>query len=90
MIKAFVKQYLSNINWSKENIDFQVEGLLKKTNQYLKFDIRFLKDFNNYCNYARRPFALASLITAEIPFLLIVFNTEVETRRVTHLSSSGI
>jgi hypothetical protein len=47
MIKAFVKQYLSNINWSKDNNDFQVEGLLKKTNQYLKFDIRFLKDFNN-------------------------------------------
>ena len=36
------------------------------------------------------PFALASFMTAKIPFLLIVFNTEAVTFKVTHLSSSGI
>jgi hypothetical protein len=42
----FVKKYLTNIKWF-ENKDFQVEGLLKQSNQYLKFDIRFLSDFND-------------------------------------------
>jgi hypothetical protein len=40
----FVKEYLTNVNWIN-NRDWQVEGLLKKSNQYLKFDIRFLNDF---------------------------------------------
>ena len=43
----FVKQYLSNIKWN-EGEDWQVEGNIKRlSNQYLKFDIRFLKDFND-------------------------------------------
>jgi hypothetical protein len=42
----FVNQYLSNVIWV-DNKDWQVEGLLKKSNQYLKFDIRFLNDFND-------------------------------------------
>ena len=42
----FVKEYLSNVKW-QNNKDWQVEGLLKKSNQYLKFDIRFLNDFND-------------------------------------------
>jgi hypothetical protein len=42
----FVKQYLSNTKWN-ESEDWQVEGNIKRlSNQYLKFDIRFLKDFN--------------------------------------------
>jgi hypothetical protein len=40
----FVKKYLTNIKWF-ENKDFQVEGLLEQSNQYYKFDIRFLNDF---------------------------------------------
>jgi hypothetical protein len=43
----FVKQYLSNTKWN-ESEDWQVEGNIKRlSNQYLKFDIRFLKDFND-------------------------------------------
>lgn len=42
----FVKSYLTNVKW-QNNKDWQVEGLLKKSNQYLKFDIRFLNDFND-------------------------------------------
>jgi len=43
----FVNQYLSNIKWN-EGEDWQVEGNIKRlSNQYLKFDIRFLKDFND-------------------------------------------
>jgi hypothetical protein len=43
----FVKQYLTNVKW-KDSEEWQVEGLIKKlSNQYLKFDIRFLKDFSN-------------------------------------------
>ena len=43
----FVKQYLSNIKWN-EGEDWQIEGNIKRlSNQYLKFDIRFLKDFND-------------------------------------------
>ena len=42
----FVNQYLTNVKWNS-NIKWQVEGLLKQSNQYLKFDIRFLKDFND-------------------------------------------
>ena len=43
----FVKQYLSNTKWN-EGKDWQVEGNIKRlSNQYLKFDIRFLKDFND-------------------------------------------
>ena len=43
----FFKQYLSNIKWN-EGEDWQVEGNIKRlSNQYLKFDIRFLKDFND-------------------------------------------
>ena len=43
----FVKQYLSNTKWN-EGEDWQVEGNIKRlSNQYLKFDIRFLKDFHD-------------------------------------------
>ena len=42
----FVNQYVTDIKWH-ENNNYQVEGLLKNSNQYLKFDIRFLKDFND-------------------------------------------
>jgi len=42
----FVNQCLSNIKWNN-NDQWQVEGLLKHSNQYLKFDIRFLKDFKD-------------------------------------------
>ena len=43
----FVKQYLSNTKWN-EGEDWQVEGNIKRlSNQYLKFDIKFLKDFND-------------------------------------------
>jgi hypothetical protein len=48
MIKDFVKQYLSNINWCENNNDWQVAGNINKlSNQYYKFDIRFLNKFNN-------------------------------------------
>jgi hypothetical protein len=40
----FVKEYLTNVKWSDNN-QWQVEGLLKQSNQYYKFDISFLKDF---------------------------------------------
>ena len=43
----FVNQYLSNIKWNN-NDQWQVEGNIERlSNQYLKFDIRFLKDFDN-------------------------------------------
>jgi hypothetical protein len=43
----FVKEYLTNVKW-KDNKDWQVEGNIKKlSNQYYKFDIRFLKNFDN-------------------------------------------
>jgi hypothetical protein len=40
----FVNEYLINIKWH-ENNSYQVEGLLEQSNQYYKFDIRFLNDF---------------------------------------------
>lgn len=47
MNTKFVEQYLTNVKWH-ENEQWQVEGIIKKlSNQYLKFDIRFLKDFDN-------------------------------------------
>lgn len=42
----FVNECLTNVTWNK-NDSYQVEGLLKQSNQYLKFDIRFLKDFDD-------------------------------------------
>jgi len=39
----FVNKCLTNIKWHK-NSSYQVEGLLKQSNQYYKFDIRFLND----------------------------------------------
>ena len=42
----FVKEYLTNVKW-QNNKDWQVEGLLEQSNQYYKFDIRFLKDFDD-------------------------------------------
>jgi hypothetical protein len=42
----FVNEYLINIKWH-ENNSYQVEGLLEQSNQYYKFDIRFLNDFND-------------------------------------------
>lgn len=42
----FVKEYLSNVRWNKNNNEWQVEGIIKKlSNQYLKFDISFLKNY---------------------------------------------
>ena len=41
----FVNQYLSNIKWYN-NKYWQVEGIIKgRSNEQLKFDIRYLKDF---------------------------------------------
>lgn len=44
----FVEEYLTNIKWNENSNDqWQVEGLLKKlSNQYFKFDIRFLKIYD--------------------------------------------
>lgn len=43
----FVNEYLTNVKW-QNNKDWQVEGNIKKlSNQYYKFDIRFLKDFDH-------------------------------------------
>ena len=42
----FVNECLINITWH-ENNSYQVEGLLKQSNQYYKFDIRFLNDFDD-------------------------------------------
>ena len=40
----FVNKCLINVSWH-ENSSYQVEGLLKQSNQYYKFDIRYLNDF---------------------------------------------
>jgi hypothetical protein len=41
----FVKQYLTNVKWNN-NQTWQVEGNIKKlSNQYYKFDIKYLSDF---------------------------------------------
>jgi len=40
----FVNEYLINVTWHEEN-NYQVKGLLKESNQYYKFDIRYLSDF---------------------------------------------
>ena len=40
----FVNKCLINVLWH-ENSSYQVEGLLKQSNQYYKFDIRYLSDF---------------------------------------------
>ncbi len=40
----FINEYLTNVIWH-ENNSYQVEGLLKQSNQYYKFDIRYLSDF---------------------------------------------
>jgi hypothetical protein len=42
----FVNECVLNVKWC-ENNSYQVEGLLKDSNQYYKFDIRFLNDFND-------------------------------------------
>jgi len=42
----FVNQCLLNVKWC-ENNSYQIEGLLKGSNQYYKFDIRFLNDFKS-------------------------------------------
>ena len=42
----FVNKCLTNVIWHK-NDSYQVEGLLKKSNQYYKFDIRYLSDYPN-------------------------------------------
>jgi len=42
----FVEKYLQNVTWHV-NKNYQVEGLLKKSNQYYKFDIRYLSDYPN-------------------------------------------
>jgi len=43
-MNTFVNECLTNITWHK-NASYQVEGLLKQSNQYYKFDIRYLNDF---------------------------------------------
>ena len=40
----FVNECLTNITWY-ENSSYQVDGLLQQSNQYYKFDIRYLNDF---------------------------------------------
>ena len=40
----FVNECLTNIIWH-ENSSYQVDGLLQQSNQYYKFDIRYLNDF---------------------------------------------
>ena len=40
----FVNECLTNVKWC-ENNTYKVEGLLKQSNQYYKFDIRYLSDF---------------------------------------------
>jgi hypothetical protein len=40
----FVNKCLTNVIWHKSN-SYQVEGLLQQSNQYYKFDIRYLNDF---------------------------------------------
>ena len=40
----FVNKCLTNITWH-ENSSYQVDGLLQQSNQYYKFDIRYLSDF---------------------------------------------
>jgi len=40
----FVNECLTNITWH-ENSSYQVDGLLQQSNQYYKFDIRYLNDF---------------------------------------------
>ena len=43
----FVEQYLSNVKWNDDD-QWQVEGNIERlSNQYLKFDIKFLSDFND-------------------------------------------
>jgi hypothetical protein len=43
----FVKEYLTNVEWNNNN-QWQVEGNIERlSNQHLKLDIRFLKDFTN-------------------------------------------
>ena len=42
----FVKEYLSNVRWNLDNNQWQVSGMIDRvSNEHLKFDIRFLKDF---------------------------------------------
>jgi hypothetical protein len=41
----FVNECLTNVTWHESN-SYQVEGLLKQSNQYYKFDIRYLNDFS--------------------------------------------
>jgi len=44
----FVEEYLKNVEWNIENNQWQVSGILDRiSNEYLKFDIRFLNDFND-------------------------------------------
>ena len=44
----FVNQYLSNIKWNLDNFQWQVSGIIDRiSNEYLKFDIRFLNNFND-------------------------------------------
>lgn len=40
----FVNKCLTNVTWHTNNT-YQVQGLLKQSNQYYKFDIRYLNDF---------------------------------------------
>ena len=44
----FVEEYLKKVEWNIENNQWQVSGILDRiSNEYLKFDIRFLNDFND-------------------------------------------
>jgi hypothetical protein len=44
----FAKEYLDNTVWNLNNSDWQVSGIIKnRSNENLKFDIRFLKDYKD-------------------------------------------
>jgi len=44
----FANKYLDNIIWNINNKDWQVSGILKnRSNENLKFDIRFLNDYKD-------------------------------------------
>jgi len=44
----FVEEYLKNITWNLNNQQWQVSGIIDRvSNEYYKFDIRFLKDAPN-------------------------------------------
>lgn len=51
MYTQFVNKYLTSVTWATEEEkkqDWQIQGIIKKqSNQFLKFDISFLKELPN-------------------------------------------